>query len=60
MAHNNYYLNPIRDILEIMVELKVDEQTAGEVFMNDININTTFYVEEISGEENLIHFDVVD
>lgn len=57
LSHNNYYINPIRDILEIMEELKVDEQEAGAIFMNDLAKNTSYYVEEIIEEGNLVHYD---
>lgn len=58
LCHHKYYMNPVRDILEIMKELNVDEQTAGEIFMSELNKNTAFYVEEINETGNLVHYDV--
>lgn len=47
LAYSIYYMNPVRDILEIMAELKVNEEKAHAIFMQDIEFNTNSYVEEV-------------
>lgn len=47
MAKSNYYLNPVRDILEIMALFKVNEEIAKSIFIQDMYFFTDCYVEEI-------------